>query len=118
MGPELVLPPFEIAAALTPSNARIVERYRSDIYRLMIELRRIVKPGGLVLVVVGNSNIAGVQVSNADINHASASQVGFTLTNRFDRALPSQSRYLPTPKGESNALGRRMRTETVLTFAA
>ncbi|MET3665529.1 hypothetical protein [Caulobacter sp. 1776] len=117
-GPELVLPPFEIAAALPPSKARIVERYRADIYRLMIELRRVLKPGGQVLVVVGNSNIAGVQVSNADINHVSATKVGFTLTNRFDRALPSQSRYLPTPKGESNALGRRMRTETVLTFVA
>ncbi|MEW6596521.1 MAG: hypothetical protein AB1429_03385 [Pseudomonadota bacterium] len=116
--PELILPPFEIAATLTPSKARIVERYRNDIYRLMIELRRIVKPGGQVLVVVGNSNIAGVPVSNADINHVSATQVGFTLINRFDRALPSQNRYLPTPKGESNALGRRMRTETVLTFAA
>lgn len=117
-GPELVLPEFEIAERLTPSKAKIVERYRSDIYRLMIELRRVIKPGGQVLVVVGNSNIAGVTVSNADINHVSATHAGFTLTNRFDRALPSQSRYLPTPKGDKNALGRRMRTETVLTFAA
>ena len=84
----------------------------------MIELRRVVKSGGQVLVVVGNSNIAGAAVSNADIGHASATQVGFTLLKRFDRALPSQSRYLPTPKGENSALGRRMRTETVLTFAA
>lgn len=116
--PDFVLPPYEIAATLPASKARIVERYRSDIYRLMIELRRVVKPGGQVLVVVGNSNIAGVQVSNADINHVSAAQAGFTLTERFDRALPSQSRYLPTPKGDGNALGKRMRTETVLTFAA
>jgi DNA modification methylase len=115
---DFVLPPFEIAAALTPRKARIVERYRTDIYRLMIEVRRVVKPGGQVLVVVGNSNIAGVAVSNADISHSSATQVGFTLIKRFDRALPSQSRYLPTPKGENNALGRRMRTETVLMFAA
>ena len=117
-GPELTLPPFEIAAALTPSKARVVERYRTDIYRLMIELRRVVKPGGQVLVIVGNSNIAGVRVSNADINHVSATQAGFTLVSRFDRALPSQSRYLPTPKAEGNALGRRMLTETVLAFAA
>jgi len=115
---ELVLPPFEITTRLSRSKAQIVERYRTDIYRLMIEMRRVVKPGGQVLVVVGNSNIAGVPVSNADINHASATQVGFTLINRFDRALPPQSRYLPTPKGDSTALGRRMRTETVLTFAA
>jgi hypothetical protein len=115
---DLILPPLEIAANLPPSKAQIVERYRADIYRLMIELRRVVKPGGQVLVVVGNSNIAGVPVSNADINHASATQVGFSLVKRFDRPLPPQSRYLPTPKGGSNALGRRMRTETVLTFAA
>jgi hypothetical protein len=116
--PELLLPPFEIAAALSPSKARIVERYRTDIYRLMVEMRRVVKPGGQVLVVVGNSNIAGVAVSNADINASSATMAGFSLVELFERALPTQSRYLPTPKGEGTALGRRMRTETVLTFAA
>jgi SAM-dependent methyltransferase len=115
---ELVLPSFKIAGKLSPPKNRIIDRYRTDIYRLMIELRRVVKPGGRVLVVVGNSNIAGTLISNADINHASATQVGFTLINRFDRALPPQSRYLPTPKGGSNALARRMRTETVLSFAA
>lgn len=118
VGSDLVLPPYDIATILPPTKARIVERYRTDIYKMMIELRRVVKPGGQVLVVVGNSNIAGVSVSNADINHASAIHVGFNLVSRFDRALPSQNRYLPMPTNERNALGRRMRTETVLTFAA
>lgn len=115
---EHTLPDFEISPQLSGPQARIVERYRVDIYHLMIELRRVVKPGGHVLVVVGNSNIAGALVSNADINHLSASQAGFTLINRFDRDLPQQSRYLPTPKGDANTLGKRMRTETVLTFSA
>ena len=85
----------------------------------MIELRRVVKPGRRVLVVVGNSNIAGVPVSNADISHASATRDWLPrFSTGLTEALPSQSRYLPTPKGENNALGRRMRTETVLTFAA
>lgn len=114
----LELPAFELAEGLRDSQKRIVERYRADIHRLMIELKRVVKPGGTVLVVVGNSNIAGVPVSNADINEASARSVGFELKQRFDRDLPAQSRYLPTPKEDDTTLGRRMRTETVLSFAA
>lgn len=115
---DLQLPAFELAEGLRDSQRKVVERYRADIHRLMIELKRVVKPGGTVLVVVGNSNIAGVTVSNADINEASARDVGFTLTKRFDRDLPTQSRYLPTPKDCDTTLGRRMRTETVLSFAA
>lgn len=115
---DLELPAFELAEGLRDSQKKIVERYRADIHRLMIELKRVVKPGGTVLVVVGNSNIAGVPISNADINEASARKVGFKLTKRFDRDLPAQSRYLPTPKEDDTTLGRRMRTETVLSFAA
>ena len=102
---------------LSPSNRKIVERYSFDIDTLMKEVRRVVRPGGHVLVVVGNSTIQGVNVSNADINVNSALRHGMSLTSRVERPLPTASRYLPIGLGDGS-LGKRMRTETVLNFAA
>jgi SAM-dependent methyltransferase len=102
-------------AQLGSRDREIVRHYAWDIEALMREIRRVIRPGGQVLVVVGNSTIRDVNVSNADISVLSARAVGLKFGARIERELPTASRYLPIT-GDPSALSKRMRTETVLTF--
>lgn len=96
----------------------MISRYAGDIYLLMRELSRVLRAGGEALLVVGNSCLKGVAISNAAINVAAAERAGLRLRGVVERALPSAHRYLPPPSGEEGAsLAKRMRTETVLAFA-
>lgn len=97
----------------------MVHRYVQDVYGFLHELTRIIKTGGRVLLVVGDSCLKGVSISNAGINIAAAEMVGLKKTMRSERALPVSRRYLPTPDaGKSGMLAGRMRTETLLSFSA
>ncbi len=95
----------------------MVRRYAEDVYGFMKELARVAKKGGRVLLVVGNPCLKGVPISNADINIAAARLVGFETTDRSERALSVSHRYLPSPVSKFGSLGRRMHTETLLSFS-
>jgi tRNA G10 N-methylase Trm11 len=96
----------------------MVRRYAQDVFGFMKELARVAKKGGRLLLVVGNSCLKGVPISNADINVAAAKLVGFDATGRSERSLPGAHRYLPLPGARnSGSLARRMRTETLLSFS-
>ncbi|WP_353073084.1 hypothetical protein [Tunturiibacter gelidiferens] len=95
----------------------MVHHYAQDVLSFMQELMRITKPKGQVLLVVGNSCLSGVSISNANINVAAAEMSGFRLVGRSERALPTSSRYLPMPAANTaGSLANRMRTETLLSF--
>jgi DNA modification methylase len=131
----------ELAAPLGPldqlprSDRRMIDRYVLDLHTTLLELRRVLRPGGKAVLVVGNSCIRGVFIRNARVVVAVAERVGFDLVKETERALPPNRRYLPPPPRESSeyrvqsaesgrtetpysALGleKRMRSETVLTF--
>lgn len=92
----------------------MVARYSEDLYKMVKELARVTKPGGLATFVVGNSCLKGTFVHNSAGVAAAAHMVGFRELRTYERDLPSQSRYLPLT--ENGALGKRMRTETIITF--
>jgi hypothetical protein len=96
----------------------MITRYAADIRALMRELRRALKPAGEALLVVGNSRLKGVAISNAAVAVAAAEGAGLRLRGSIERELPPANRYLPPPSDrEDPALAKRMRTETVLAFA-
>jgi DNA modification methylase len=96
----------------------MVRRYAQDVLGFLQELVRVAKKGAKLLLVVGNSQLKRVAISNARINIAAAKMVGFKLVRKRDRALCTSSRYLPPPSSSgSGSLSRRMRTETLLTFS-
>lgn len=95
----------------------MVRRYAEDVSGFMKELARVAKKGGRVLLVVGNSCLKGVPISNADINIAAAKLAGLEPTGRSERTLAIAHRYLPLSAGKSGNLARRMHTETLLSFS-
>lgn len=111
----------EQAGALEKLPARefgMVCRYAIDIEGMMREVARTLRPGGKAVLVVGNSCLKGVSISNAQINVAAAKRVGLRHRHTSERVLPTRSRYLPMPaRKKGTALSMRMRTETVLTFS-
>jgi DNA modification methylase len=95
----------------------IFRRYILDLATMMAEFKRVLKPKGSAVLVIGNSCLKGVFIENAVAVRAAAVRVGLTPTKAYERHLPSNRRYLPPPTGsERSDLGKRMRTESVLGF--
>lgn len=99
--------------SLPAKFSRVVDRYVQDIHHMICEVARVLKTGGHATFVVGNSCLRGVFIRNSAAITTAASFVGLSLAEETDRPLPSNSRYLPMT---STTLGKRMRTETVLSF--
>ncbi len=104
------------ADALPGRFAKMFRRFAGDMDRVAGEITRVLEDSGKVTFVVGNSAIRGVPVDNAGVVSAAAQSHGLVLTQRDERELPENSRYLPPPDRVSSALARRMRSEVVLTF--
>ena len=110
-----------IAAAMgnldeLPNRYRLmIERYAEDLYRMNSEIARVLRPGGTATVVVGNSCLKGTFMEYAAGVIEAARMAGLKLTRVCERALPDNRRYLPVTS--DGRLGRRMRTETICSFA-
>ncbi len=93
--------------------ARMVDRYVQDIHRMVKEVARVLRTDGQATFVVGNSCLRGVFIQNSAAVATAARLARLTPSGEIERMLPAQSRYLPMT---SETLGKRMRTETVLSF--
>lgn len=99
---------------LGPRFAGIVRRYANDLIRMTEQMARVLRPGGLMTCVVGNSSVKGVFVRSATGVAKAAEMAGMTYIGCSERALPTDRRYLPITIDGS--LSKRLRTETVLTL--
>lgn len=116
-----VLEPIQSAMApmksLERRQAAMIVRYSHDIFRMLSEIARVLKPAGKAILVVGNSCLKGVFIHNSGGILTAAQMVGLKLRKKTERDLPPNKRYLPIPERNKNPLGKRMRTETILTFS-
>ncbi|WP_372022812.1 hypothetical protein P7L70_05235 (plasmid) [Tistrella mobilis] len=99
---------------LSPRHQSIVERYVVDLRAMVSEIARVMKCSATATFVMGNSCLKGVYIQNSEALAEAASTVGLKLISRFERDLPHNSRYLPTPT--SGSLSKRMRKEVIMTF--
>jgi SAM-dependent methyltransferase len=95
----------------------MVERYCEDVYRLMSEMARVLKSDGKAFLIVGNSCLKGQFIRNSEGVRRAGKMVGLRLRAKIERELPHRNRYLPMPAAGEGPLGKRMRTETILTFS-
>jgi hypothetical protein len=92
-----------------------IRRYSSDMSDTLATLRTVVRPGGRIVIVVGNSLIRGNAIDNAVIIRHCAKKEGLALEGTKRRTIPARRRYLPPPR-DGTPFASRMRTESVLTF--
>jgi hypothetical protein len=119
----LAYAPFDVSRFVREEQGRPIgdryvgwlRRYATDMLDVVQNLGRVVRRGGLVVVVVGNSTIRGASFDNAGVIEQCAAEASLTLRRRTEREIPPRRRYLPPPGG-SSALRQRMRSESVLTF--
>lgn len=103
-------------SSLPLRHQSMIERYVFDVVALAAEVKRLLKPGGLATMVVGNSTLKGIFIKNSAAVSKALELQGLTLISETVRALPSGSRYLPTAPGSN--LANRMREETILKLVA
>jgi DNA modification methylase len=101
---------------LPSRHQKMVARYAQDVQGMMSEIARVLRPKGRAILVVGNSCLKNVFISNAAAIAKAGSQAGLRLFAKTERELPDTKRYLPMPSRRGTPLGKRMRTETILTF--
>jgi SAM-dependent methyltransferase len=101
---------------LPSRHQHMVDRYAIDLTLMLRQVSRVLRRDGRAVFVVGNSCLKGVFISNSRGLRVAARLAGLRLLRETERDLPSGSRYLPMPADSSTPLGRRMRTENILTF--
>ena len=101
---------------LESRNIAIVKRYSYDLLKMMHQISRVLKQDGRAILVVGNSCLKETFIRNSNGVIEAARLADLSLVSEIIRDLPSNSRYLPMPKQADSALGKRMRTESILTL--
>lgn len=102
-------------AELSGRAQAMVERYAVDLLSMTSEISRVLRVGGRATFVVGNSCLKGAFIQNSVGVIRAAEIAGMTTCSVVERELPQRSRYLPIT--DAGSLSKRMRTETVITFA-
>lgn len=102
-------------AGLSARLNGMVDRYVMDMYQMMSEVSRVLRPGRTATFVMGNSCLRGIYIENSGALAAAGDALGLKCIGNYRRPLPSTSRYLPTPAAGS--LSKRMREEVILSFA-
>jgi DNA modification methylase len=101
---------------LSDRHQRMVLRFTQDMRRLSSAMARVTKRGGHLVLVVADSQLGGIPISNSGICKSTAEEAGFRLIETTIRPLPTHHRYLPPPTTTSSTLALRMKEEIVYTF--
>ena len=96
----------------------MIRRYATDMQAVLFECKRVLKPKGQAVLVIGDSMIRGVYVKNSEGLIALAASLGFDLVSKETRRIPDERRYMPPPsiKTSGHQMRRRMREEVILQF--
>jgi hypothetical protein len=102
---------------LPARQQNIVQKYALDSSAFLTEMQRVIKPGGQLSLVLGESNLRGKLIENSKLFSHLARNHGFTKTSQHRRPLQENRRYLPVTS-KDNSLENRMRYEVIQTYVS
>lgn len=91
-------------------------RYLSDLAKILGEVARVLRPGGLAVLALGPTMISSRQGDAVDVMAALGGSVGLRVVGSVTRCLRAAHRSLPPPRSveAGNPLARRMRREVLV----
>lgn len=97
----------------------VLRRFFHDMDTVVAEVRRVLRPGGACVFVLGKSYVGGQVVDTPAIIAAIAQKRGFEHIGTTYRDVNPHRRSLPFPRagGKRNALGKRMDQEAIVALA-
>ena len=105
---------FEEGVAADRRRA-MIRQYLSDLRKVLVEAKRVLRPSRLLVLVVGPLIISRQEPDAASIVSELASNVGLVTVGRAHRKLSTHRRSLPPPSWAKNSpLGRRMEYEVLV----
>jgi DNA modification methylase len=67
-----------------------VQVYFSDMLQTFLEIKRVLKIGGKVCIVIGNTQFRGVDILNAEVFQEQFENIGFKTIDIIHREIPSK----------------------------
>lgn len=103
---------------LSNRHAGMLRQYVWDMRGILSETKRVLRPNGKAVFVVGNCNIRETFVQNSKCVEGLTDELGMNVGKVYSRPLPENRRYLPPPetKAAGRALKKRMREEVIITI--
>lgn len=83
-------------------------KYFESMYEIWLELHRVVRMGGKVCIVIGNTRLKGVEIKNAEVFAEQLQGLGFRLIDVIKREIPSKN----LPSTRNKATGRFAKTSS------
>ena len=106
----------EIGAKLDATNGKTassVVSYFQSMYEIWAELYRLLRFGGKVCIVIGNTSLKGVEITNAEVFVEQVQRLGFHLIDVIKREIPSKN----LPSSRDKATGRFAKIADANAFA-
>ncbi len=94
-------------------TASSVISYFQSMYEIWAELYRVLRYGGHVGIVIGNTSLKGVEITNAEVFVEQMQHLGFALKSVIRREIPSKN----LPSTRDKATGRFAKTSEADSFA-
>lgn len=67
-----------------------VESYFADMLESFVEMKRVLKVGGVAAIVIGNTKLQGVAIQNAEVFQQQFESIGFKTVTVIHREIPSK----------------------------
>lgn len=101
---------------LSDKKKKKVINFFEDYFSVFIELEKVLKPGGFLLMTVGNRCVDGVLQPLDKISVEIAKSLGFVIVTEFDRKISSKNMPLKVSNVLNKGAVNSMTEETVLIF--
>lgn len=104
--------------SLSPRTKGMMSKYIFDMDLAFKEMSRVLKETGQIILVIGNSTIAGKFIRNSEALKIIAKNHHLVVASEYERPLSENRRYLPPPSNKHGgiSLNKRMKTEVILVF--